>query len=225
MKYAIILLNARAGRFFSRPAFARLFSHKHGQIDFAAEMLYIIRIFMKKNKIDAEEFRVLLDEFSKSIRESVARYGLEKRGIDSEDVIQEVKIKIWKKLAREKEIHFRSLYIKRMVNSTLIDHIRRIRRQEKLISHEKERLLQEERGNARNPDEEDYLWKQVGEAQDSLLESRRKVVKLFLMDLTIDEISIVLKWSKDKTRNLLYRGLSDLKEKLKERGIEYENRH
>jgi RNA polymerase sigma-70 factor (ECF subfamily) len=57
------------------------------------------------------------------------------------------------------------------------------------------------------------------------MESRRKVIKLFLLDLTIAEISSSLNWSRDKTRNLLYRGLSDLKEKLKDKGVEYENRY
>jgi len=44
------------------------------------------------------------------------------------------------------------------------------------------------------------------------------------LNMTIEEISIFLKWSKDKTRNLLYRGLSDLKKILREKGIEYEDK-
>ena len=64
----------------------------------------------------------------------------------------------------------------------------------------------------------------VGNAVDSLMESRRKAVKLFLLNMTLDEIAIFLNWSRDKTRNLLYRGLSDLKKILKEKGIEYENK-
>ncbi len=64
----------------------------------------------------------------------------------------------------------------------------------------------------------------IAQALDSILESRRKVVKLFLLNMTIDEIAALFDWSKDKTRNLLYRGLNDLKKILKEKGIEYENR-
>jgi RNA polymerase sigma-70 factor (ECF subfamily) len=173
---------------------------------------------MKSHKIGAEKFEQLLEKFSFSIRASVLKYGLEKRGIDPEDVIQEVKIKIWKKFVREKEISFCSSYIQRIVNSTLIDHIRRIRRQEKLILHEKEKLLFEETPIPKNPVKRSISRELLSEVADSLMESRRKVVKLFLMDLSLDEISSTLKWSKDRTRNLLYRGLSDLKEKLKERG-------
>lgn len=180
---------------------------------------------MRSDKISASEFTALLDKFSCAIRASILRFGLEKRGIDPEDIIQEVKIKIWKKLGHEKNIELCPLYIQRIVNSTLVDHLRQLRRQEKLILFEKQRLLVEDRENPSSSLQKDIFWRSVAEAIDSLMESRRKVVKLFLMDLTVDEISSSLKWSKSKTRNLLYRGLSDLKEKLRESGVEYENRH
>jgi len=180
---------------------------------------------MKNNEIGAKEFEAILEKFSRSIRASISKFGLEKRGIDPEDVIQEVKIKIWKKFGHEKNISHYSSYIQRIINSILVDHIRKVRRQEKLILHEKQKLLSEERGNPGNPHKGSVFSEMVGEAADSLMESRRKIVKLFLADLTIDEIASTLNWSRDKTRNLLYRGLSDLKEKLKDKGVEYENRY
>ena len=180
---------------------------------------------MRSQNICQPEFAALLDKFSCSIRASILRFGLEKRGIDPEDIIQEVKIKIWKRLGREKNIDLRPLYIKRIVNSTLVDHLRQLRREEKVILFEKQRLLAEERESSDDSLQRDIFWRSVSDAADSLMESRRKVVKLFLMDLTVDEISSSLRWSKNKTRNLLYRGLSDLREKLRDRGVEYENRH
>ena len=180
---------------------------------------------MKSNKIGAEGFEAILEKFTQSIKASILKFGLENRGIDPEDVIQEVKIKIWKKFAYEKDVSLYSLYIRRVISSTLIDHIRKARRQERLILHEKQKLLIEDGRNIGNPLQPDIFREFLQDAVDSLLESRRKIVKLFLADLTIDEISSSLNWSKDKTRNLLYRGLSDLKTKLKEKGIEYEDRY
>jgi RNA polymerase sigma-70 factor (ECF subfamily) len=180
---------------------------------------------MKNHNSAGAEFAELLDKFSWSIRASILKFRLEKRGIDPEDIVQEVKIKIWKRFEREKNCRLCPLYIQRIINSTLIDQLRQLRRQESLLLHEKQRLLLEEGENLDQSLQRDIFWQLVGEAADSLMESRRKVVKLFLMDLSIDEISSSLKWSKDKTRNLLYRGLSDLREKLRERGVEYENRH
>ena len=59
----------------------------------------------------------------------------------------------------------------------------------------------------------------VDSALESLIDSRRKVVKLFLLNMTIEEISIFFNWSKNKTRNLLYRGLADLKKILKDMNL------
>jgi len=179
---------------------------------------------MKSNESSLEDFEGILEKFSGSIKASILKFGLEKRGIDPEDVFQEVKIKIWKKFAHEKNVSNHSSYIRRVVNSTLIDHVRKSRRQDKLIHHEKQKWLLEEKCSPEEPAQDNVFWEMVGEAAESLMESRRKVVKLFLSNLTIDEISLTLNWTKDKTRNLLYRGLSDLKRKLKERGIEYEDR-
>jgi DNA-directed RNA polymerase specialized sigma24 family protein len=63
----------------------------------------------------------------------------------------------------------------------------------------------------------------VGRAVEALIESRRKVVKLYLLNMSIEEIALYFHWSKDKTRNLLYRGLTDLKKILKEKNIDYEH--
>ncbi len=48
---------------------------------------------------------------------------------------------------------------------------------------------------------------------ESLSENRKKVLKLYLAGLTIDEICASLHWEKTKVRHLFYRGIDDLKEK------------
>jgi DNA-directed RNA polymerase specialized sigma24 family protein len=79
------------------------------------------------------------------------------------------------------------------------------------------------RNYKRDEIDEGKLKKILEQAVDSLLESRRKAVKLHLLNMSLEEISEFFNWSRHKTRNLLYRGLKDLKQTLKERGIEYED--
>jgi len=177
-----------------------------------------------KPKADSlEELEFALQKFSNSIRANILRFGLDKRGIDPEDVIQEVRIKIWKKFVSEKKVIKHASYINRIVNSTLIDCIRKSRRQEKLIYCEKQKKGFEDDRRQQGRAEDWALRQKLNQAVDSLIESRRKVVKLFLLEMTIDEISSSLKWSCDKTRNLLYRGLADLKNILIEQGVKYED--
>jgi RNA polymerase sigma factor (sigma-70 family) len=176
------------------------------------------------DNISSEKLHLILKKFSGSIKANISKFGLEKLGIDPDDILQEVMIKIWKRIAPENKIKSYSSYINRITNSTLIDFIRKSRRQEKLIYHEMQKRLIEKECNYDEALEHNVLKKAISTAIDSLIESRRKVIKLYLSDLTIEEISLSLNWTKDKTRNLLYRGLSDLKSKLKEQGIEYEDR-
>ncbi len=169
---------------------------------------------MKQEKRSLADIELILKTSSRLIEAGITALGLERKGIDPEDVIQEVRIKIWKTLDSEKNIHDLSSYIMRTMNSALIDHIRTFRRQQKLLQYEEERCYLDKRTHFKNTVPENILSDVVGEAVNSLIESRRKVVKLFLLNLTLEEISLFLNLSKSKTRNLLYRGLADLRKKL-----------
>lgn len=166
----------------------------------------------------------VLERFSRFIQAHIQKYNPQKNGIDPDDIFQEIKIKIWKILRNEKKIKNYSSYIKKIVNSSVIDQLRKSRREEGILFHEKLKEISDRKSfyvmdRAHNRG----LKEIIGQSIDSLIESRRKVVRLYLLNMTIEEIATLLNWSKDKTRNLLYRGLADLKKKLKENGIEYEN--
>ncbi len=178
---------------------------------------------MSRDRERSEEFERLLEEFSYSIRRSLEKFGLERRGIDPEDVLQEIRLRLWKKFASEKKIRSRASYISVVVNSVLTDCLRRARRTEKVLQHEKEKCLQSAEQPAGCFFSDERTWRIVAEAIDSLIESRRVVVKMYFLNANLEEIAASLGWSLDKTRNLLYRGLSDIRLKLKERGIEYED--
>jgi len=179
---------------------------------------------MDWDKEKIKEFDKIIKRFSGFIKANIQKFNLPKRGLDRDDIFQEVKIKIWKILNSEKEIKHYSSYIKKIVDSSVIDHLRRLRKYEEVIFHERQKKISERQTlYARNPLSDVKMEETIGRAVESLLESRKKVVKLFLLDMSIEEIAISFGWSNDKTRNLLYRGLNDLKKKLKEKGIEYEN--
>jgi RNA polymerase sigma-70 factor (ECF subfamily) len=59
----------------------------------------------------------------------------------------------------------------------------------------------------------------VAEAIRMLPEARRVPVRMHLSGYSRDEIARRLGWSEAKTRNLLYRGLDDLRNELRRRGI------
>ncbi len=180
---------------------------------------------MNRGKKISKEFEEVINRFSVYIKILIQRYDLQKNGIDPDDILQEVKIKIWKVIDDEKNIKNLASYIKKIVDSSVIDLLRKLKREERILIYEGQKVVSELKRHYRTEIKLDKnLKKMIAQALDSILESRRKVVKLFLLNMTIDEIAALFDWSKDKTRNLLYRGLNDLKKILKEKGIEYENR-
>ena len=172
----------------------------------------------------SQEFERLVEKYSRFIESQILQFNPQKNGIDPDDIFQEVKIKLWNVLIDEKKIYSISSYIKKIVNSCVIDQIRKSKREEGVISNEKRKKISDRRSYyKKHSSSETELKNMVGKAVESLMESRRRVVKLYLLNMTLEEIAIFLNWSEAKTRNLLYRGLDDLKRMLKEKGIEYED--
>ncbi len=180
---------------------------------------------MSWNKESWEGFEEILERFARFIEANIQKFDPQKNGIDPDDLSQEIKIKLWKVFQDEKNIHNYSSYIRKIVDSTVIDQLRRFRRQSSIIGMEKRKKISDHKTQYNMASSTEINYSElIGKAVDTLMESRKKPVRLFLLNMTLEEISIYLNWSKDKTRNLLYRGLADLKKRLREQGIEHEDK-
>lgn len=172
-----------------------------------------------------KEFQKIIDNFSAFIRAHVLKYNLQKFGLEPEDLIQEIKLKIWKIIDDEKNITNPPSYLKKVVESVVIDQIRKVRKEEEIFISERQKLISENESQF-NPysDQNCSLKEYILKAADQLIESRKIVVKLYLLNMNLLEISDYLNYSQAKTRNLLYRGLADLRKILKEMGLDHEKR-
>ena len=167
-----------------------------------------------------KDLEVLLTKFTNFIRAQIQKFEVQRFGIDPEDIVQEVRIKIWRLVESEKNVVSYASYIKKIVDTVVIDQLRLLRKEEQLYRMEKQKQVAEQLNGYRPGVLLDALMKEaVGKAVESLIDSRRNVVKLYLFDLSIEEISRFYGWSLHKTRNLLYRGLADLKRSLKKADI------
>ncbi len=172
-----------------------------------------------------KEFNIIIDNFAQFIRIQIHKYNLYRYGLDPEDILQDVKIRIWKVICDEKKISNYSSYIKKIVNSSVIDQLRKCRREEGLFKNEKRiRIAELEPAYGKEAAHNRNLEEIVGNAIEMLIDTRRQVMKLYLLNLSLQEIASYLNWSQDKTRNLLYRGLADLKNILKDMDTAHEDR-
>lgn len=65
-----------------------------------------------KNKTKLDEFMDIIEQFSQFIRIHIQKFEPQRKGIDPDDIQQEVKIKIWNVLNDEKKIENYASYIK-----------------------------------------------------------------------------------------------------------------
>ncbi len=163
----------------------------------------------------------IVRRFAGSIRATSARYRLDPSDIGEAE--QEVRIRLWRVCGDPENIaKLSASYLQRVVTTAVLDLLRRRRR---TAMHDPvEDLPLPAPGPGPDADvEAASLGTIVQAGVESLGLARRTVVKLHLEGFRRDEIEALLGWSEAKTRNLLYRGLSDLRDYLVARGISWGN--
>ncbi len=143
-----------------------------------------------------------------------------------EDVVQEVRIRLWRAFPSGEQIsRLGASYVYRTATSAALDLIRRRRARGGDVTDSADERVAGVPAGAPSPQAELESSETVEEifgAVAGLIPARRAVVRMYLNGYDRAEIADVLGWSEARTRNLLYRGLADLRERLRERGMDPE---
>lgn len=173
-------------------------------------------------------FDATLKEYGKFLRDAISQACPRDMGLDFDDIEQEARLRLWRAIESEREIHNLPSYIYRIAVTTTIDSLRKAnaRREEQLrVAEDEESGFLRIESEEPSPDhlvEQRQLLEKIEEALSRLSRNRRRAVALYLEGMTSHEIAEILEWSEAKARNLLYRGLKDLRKHLRIAGIEYE---
>jgi len=164
----------------------------------------------------------VIEKFARLVRQVIQNNLHRSDDIDLEDIEQEVRLKIWTFLKKGKEVENLPSYIKRVAYSTTIDELRKMNKQRPPGQPESLRrvfdgaaLMSGPAGES-SPEaglEAEETKETIFALVNSLSENRKRVLKLYLAGLSIEDISSSLKLDKPNVRHLLYRGIDDLKEK------------
>lgn len=180
-------------------------------------------------ELDGDASRALehvISRFDAFIRRSARQRGLQ--GADVDEVVQELRLRMWKSLGTAEMIRrAKPTYIYRVAISASIDIIRR-RRARKVDAASLDDGADTMPDPHRSADmqiEGQEVTAAVHRAVSLLAESRRAVVRMYLAGYDREEIGNLLGWSEAKTRNLLYRGLADLRKTLESWGIRGTTEH
>jgi len=149
------------------------------------------------------------------------------RGIapaDVDDVLQDVRIRLWKSQGTAENIAALSTsYLVKVASSAAIDVLRQRRRDagESLDQRSAEGMVPEAlQVAAVDHDQNAALAHRLDQALRALARNRRLVVQLHLDGYERHEIAAITTYSDAKVRNLLYRGLDDLRAHLRGNGEE-----
>jgi RNA polymerase sigma factor (sigma-70 family) len=167
----------------------------------------------------------VVSRFGAMVRQVGRRYRLEESDLD--EVMQEVRIRLWRAQRTSEQIgDVSTSYVYRTASSAALDLIRR-RRSRRSEHHqpvdEGAGAAIAERGPSPHGElEGSELAEQVAAAIETIPASRRPVVRMHLAGYPREEIADLMGWTEGKTRNLLYRGLADLRDRLTELGVGWE---
>jgi RNA polymerase sigma-70 factor (ECF subfamily) len=178
------------------------------------------------------------DDVSAALEGALASFGTMVRRVgwrhrlsdaDVDELVQDVRIRLWRARGAAGSEQIRdvtSSYVYRTAVSAALDLLRRRR------AHHAEPLEpDDEPGEASRVSEpvgpaeelaQSELAEEIARAVDTIAPARRPVVRMHLAGYPREEIAAMLGWTEAKTRNLLYRGLADLRERLTARGIGWE---
>lgn len=163
-----------------------------------------------------------MSRYSGVLRTVGARYRLPSADLD--ELAQEVRVRLWGALSTDERIGAVSpSYLYRAATTAAIDIVRR-RRSSRGDSLE---LVDDAELSARRTQEtpdRDISLRELGErieeALGSITASRRPVVRMYLAGYSTSEIGELMGWTEAKARNLVYRGLADLRLRLRAMGID-----
>jgi RNA polymerase sigma-70 factor (ECF subfamily) len=144
-----------------------------------------------------------------------ARHAL--RGADVDELVQDVRVRIWKGRTTSEEIEsLPTSYIYQTAKSAALDMMRRRRREAARTDEIGDEAVTAVAGPARADDPASLreLERQVESALAQLVPSRRVVVRMSLAGYERQQIVERLGWSEGKVRNLLSRGMNDLRTHL-----------
>ncbi len=162
----------------------------------------------------------VVTRFAGLLRAVGRRYGLPES--DTADLAQEVRIRLWQAQgASERIAGVTSSYVYRTATSAAVDLIRRRRARKSdpvavVPDYAPGAPLPEGPADALARSE---LGAQISRAVAKLAPARQAAVRMHLVGYPREEIAQLLGWTDAKTRNLIYRGLADLREFLREAGI------
>ncbi len=174
-----------------------------------------------ESKLDSNE-SLLLDKYRLLLKKAITKTIHNAFIYDIDDIVQESCTRLLKAIRNNNPINNLESYVYRIGVTTAIDALRKIKSRKETTLDDVCSTLQGQVDYNAPPSAEDELQtqhsiKQIKSRINQLSENRKATVVLHIQGYSIEEIANKLNWTEDTARNLIYRGMSELRSKLKYR--------
>jgi RNA polymerase sigma factor (sigma-70 family) len=162
---------------------------------------------------NAQKWDEALIKYAPLIYAKLRNWNCPSLGVEADDILQEIRIRIWKAMEQGEQIRCFPAYLRKVTDSVIISYFRKIRN---TIEYRDKRIpirYVEDNTNDNNGDltKMDRL---IYERLPRILESRQKVLSLYLSGFTFKEIAELTKYTITKTRVLYFRAVRDMKKQI-----------
>jgi len=167
------------------------------------------------------DFEQLWSSIAGHVRAAVFRHRSRDVAVAADDLLQEVRIKVWETCQRDNNSSLNTSYYMRVVNSAIIDCLRRHRgtlaHSQRDHGDDNEDILERMDANLPGPDQlidAGLRSDRLQAAISSLPTDRARAVALYLQGFNAAEIAELMQCDKHRAHNLAYRGARELKQKM-----------
>ncbi len=171
---------------------------------------------MTSNSPSAQKFESLWAEYRPKVRARLRSQRLLDQSVDADDLEQEVYLRLWQALSDERNIDKPASYIFRIVNTAIIDAARRAQARES-SRRDATPVADIESNEAITPEpaaQRSQVTDAITQHLDNMAPDRAIAIKLHLQGFTTTEIGRIKGWTEARARNLVYRGLGEVRSEL-----------
>ena len=163
-------------------------------------------------------FELLVEGYGRLVAQAVRRVAGVASGNDLDDIQQDVMLALWKRLSREQTIEHPASYLYKAAIREAVRAVGRLRRraEDPLETQTLEPRVEPEAERVVEAREQQAL---LQAALDTLAPDRARAVRGHLAGLGVNELMQLYGWPYQRTRNLVARGMADLKDALRARGV------
>ena len=168
-------------------------------------------------RADEAAIEEIVRKYGRLIRHAIRQAGGRDAASLADDIEQTVIVNLWQQVAREQTIDHPASYI---FKAAIRETVRAVRRQR---AHDERATSHDVQPGVRQPDPEEIAASRqrreaLAAALASLAPDRARAVRAHVAGWSVHEIMTLTGWSYERTRNLIARGMSDLRSALIQRG-------